>query len=87
MTKNKRFWSEDYSASYYTEIVDNDKKLADVPNPKKNLTLEEVVDLLNGLYYENKGLKADNKRLVKFILSKGYDLKDYLEWLQKEVWK
>lgn len=47
MTENKRFWSDDYSVGYYTEIVDNNKELADVPNPKKNLTIEEVVDLLN----------------------------------------
>ena len=63
MTKNKRFWSEDYSVGYYTEIIDNSKKLADVPNPKKNLTIEENVDLLNKLYEENMELKADNKYL------------------------
>ena len=44
MTENKRFWSEDYSVGYYTEIVDNDKKLADVPNPKKNLTLDALFE-------------------------------------------
>lgn len=60
MTENKRFWSEDYSVGYYTEIVDNDKELTDVPNPKKNLTIEEVVDLLNELNDEIKKLRTLN---------------------------
>jgi len=46
-----------------------------------------ILDLLNELNDENIELKHDNKRLVKFIMSKGYTLKDYLEWLQKEVWE
>ena len=53
----KRFWSKDYSVGYYTEIVDNDKELANVPNPKKNLTIEEAIDLLNELAEENEQLK------------------------------
>ena len=57
MTENKRFWSEDYCVGYYTEIVDNEKELEDVPNPKKNLTIEEVVNILNELHEENEALK------------------------------
>ena len=53
----KRFWSKDYSAGYYTEIVDNDKELEEVPNPKKNLSIGEVVDLLNELAEEKKDLE------------------------------
>lgn len=49
----KRFWSEYYSVGYYTEIIDNDKELKDVPNPKKNLSIKEAVDLLNELHEEN----------------------------------
>ena len=55
-----RFWSEDYSVGYYTEVVDNEKILEDVPNPKKNLTIDELVDLLNKLY--------DGKRRFEFVL-------------------
>ena len=50
----ERFWSEDYTVGYYTEVVDNEKILEDVPNPKKNLTIDELVDLLNKLYEENR---------------------------------
>ena len=56
----ERFWSEDYSVGYYTEVVDNEKILEDVPNPKKNLTIDELVDLLNKLY--------DGKRRFEFVL-------------------
>ena len=65
MTENKRFWSEYYSVGYYTEIVDNDKELADVPNPKKNLTIGEAVDLLNKLNNENKQLRNDCSILIQ----------------------
>ena len=76
----ERFWSEDYTVGYYTEVVDNEKILEDVPNPQKNLTggsanigltfsgkatrtfnpmsknltIDELVDLLNKLYEENR---------------------------------
>ena len=53
----------------------------------KEKDLLEVVDLLNEQYEENLELKHDNKRLVKFIMSKGYSLKDYLDWLKEEVWE
>lgn len=47
---------------------------------KDNRSMAEVVE-------ENNELKADNKRMVKFIMSKGYTLKDYLDWLKDVVWK
>ena len=56
----ERFWSEDYTVGYYTEVVDNEKILEDVPNPKKNLTIDELVDLLNKLY--------DGNRRFEFVL-------------------
>ena len=62
MTK-ERFWSEDYSAGYYTEIIDNNKELTDVPNPKKNLLINEVVDVLNKLNDEKEQLAKENKKL------------------------
>ena len=97
MTK-KRFWSEDYSVGYYTEIVDNKKELKDVPNPKKNLTIEEVVDNLNELYEEVMDLRREN---TKFKLTVSEIIEDmqkyvddnqlvyinqsYLDWIKKEV--
>ena len=46
----KRFKNEDDCWGYYTEIIDNEKKLdSSIPNPKKNLTIEELVDTLNEL--------------------------------------
>ena len=64
----KRFWSEDYSVGYYTEIVDNNKELEDVPNPKKNLSIGEAVDLLNKLHEQNQDLKRENDFLIKQLL-------------------
>ena len=63
----KRFWSEDYGVGYYTEIVDNEKELEDVPNPKKNLTIEEVIDLLNELAEENNQLNKTVECLDKTV--------------------
>ena len=56
---------------------------------------DEIVDLLNELHEENEGLKIDNKQLVQFIMSKGYELKDYLAFIgqfqsigvKKEDWE
>ena len=57
MTK-KRFISEDNCCGYYTEIIDNEKELdLSIPNPKKNLIIEELVDLLNELNEENERLR------------------------------
>ena len=56
----KRFVSEEDCCGYYTEIIDNEKELdLSLHNPKKNLTIEELVDLLNELNEENKKLKEN----------------------------
>ena len=40
--------SEDNCQGYYTEIIDNEKELdLSIYNPKKNLTIDELVELLN----------------------------------------
>lgn len=74
------------------DIHDNYRK--QINGCGKNMTLKECCDLLNELndekeqlQEENTELKNDNKRMVKFIMSKGFSLKDYLEWLNEEVWK
>ena len=60
----KRFVSEDDCYGYYTEIIDNEKELdLSLHNPKKNLTIEELVDLLNAFYNENEQLKSEIKDL------------------------
>lgn len=62
----KRFHSESDCVGYYTEIIDEQKKLdLTIPNPKKNLVVEELVDLLNVLNEENEQLK---KELDQFYL-------------------
>ena len=64
MTKNKRFHSESNCIGYYTEIIDEQKKLdLKIPNPKKNLLVEELVDLLNALYEENEQLRQEVETL------------------------
>ena len=45
--------------------------------------LDDVVDMLNELSEENQHLNYDNKRMVKFIMSKGYGLKDYLDFCKE----
>ena len=56
----KRFVSEDDCCGYYTEIIDNEKELDfSLHNPKKNLTIEELVNLLNTLHEENLKLKGE----------------------------
>ena len=61
----KRFVSEDDCCGYYTEIIDNEKELdLSLHNPKKNLTIEELVDLLNKLVDENKQLQKDCTALI-----------------------
>lgn len=67
MTK-KRFISEDDCCGYYTEIIDNKKELdLSLHNPKKNLTIEELVDLLNNLNDENEQLKQKIKSINEII--------------------
>ena len=43
----------------------------------------DVIDVLNELSEENQHLNYDNKRMVKFIMSKGYGLKDYLDFCKE----
>ena len=44
----KRYYCEDNCVGYYTEFIDKKKELdLNLSNPKKNLTVEEVVDRLN----------------------------------------
>lgn len=52
MTENKRFW-----------ILNTLTKYSGIKDKDKLLTFDEVVDLLNTLYEENKELKEDNKQL------------------------
>ena len=62
----KRFVSEDDCCGYYTEIIDNEKELdLLLANPKKNLTIEELVDLLNELYETNEQLRHDATILIQ----------------------
>lgn len=73
----KRFYSESNCVGYYTDIIDEQKKLdLTIPNPKKNLVIEELVDLLNTLHEENIMLKEQ--------LSEQKDV----EWLRNNtVWE
>lgn len=64
----KRFVSEDDCYGYYTEIIDNEKELdLSLPNPKKNLTIDELVDLMNELADENEWLKSEIQKLYNFV--------------------
>ena len=68
----KRFVSEDDCYGYYTEIIDNEKELdLSLPNPKKNLTIDELVDLMNELADENEQLKNICKNLINEINKRG----------------
>ena len=59
MTK-KRFRSDDDCAGYYTEIIDEEKELdLSLPNPKKNLTIEELLECLNMQDMEIKVLRKE----------------------------
>lgn len=56
----KRFHSEDNCVGYYTEIIDELKELdLTLPNPQKNLTIEEAVALLNEQHEEIERLKEE----------------------------
>jgi hypothetical protein len=66
---DKRFVSEDDCCGYYTVIIDNEKELdLSLPNPKKNLTIEELMDLLNSLNDENEELKQSVNNLKDTII-------------------
>lgn len=57
----KRFVNEDDCCGYYTEIIDNKKEVdLSLHNPKKNLTIEELVDLLNE---QNKNIIRKDKQI------------------------
>ena len=59
MTK-KRFRSDNDCAGYYTEIIDEEKELdLSLPNPKKNLTIEELLECLNIQDIEIKTLRKE----------------------------
>ena len=59
MTK-KRFRSEDNCIGYYTEIIDEEKELdLSLSNPKKNLTIEELLECLNMQDMEIKALRKE----------------------------
>ena len=59
MTK-KRFRSDDDCAGYYTEIIDEEKELdLSLSNPKKNLTIEELLECLNMQDMEIKALRKE----------------------------
>lgn len=60
----KRFTSKVYNVDYYTEIIDNRKKLDPaIYNPR--LLIREAVDLLNYLSEENEQLKHDATVLIR----------------------
>lgn len=64
----------------------NIKKLIGIEDIETNrvcVTIEENIRLLNELAEENQHLEYDNKRMVKFIMSKGYGLKDYLDFCKE----
>lgn len=79
-----------FHISEYDEVVitkENDGREFFIGN-EDDINIDYIiglVDLLNEQHEENIELKHDNKRLVQFIMSTGYTLKDYLDWLQKEV--
>ena len=64
-------------------IIDTCGTLIDMETRNTYDYVSEVCDLLNELNDENKELKADNQRMVKFIMSKGYNLKDYLDYIKE----
>ena len=56
----KRFCSDDDCVGYYTEIIDEEKELdLSLPNPKKNLTIEELLECLNMQDMEIKALRKE----------------------------
>lgn len=56
----KRFRSDDDCVGYYTEVIDEEKELdLSLPNPKKNLTIEELLECLNMQDMEIKALRKE----------------------------
>lgn len=84
----KRYFKEDFHDEY--AIKKEDIIIAVVDSGSNAWKICGELNALNDeneeLKEENIELKHDNKRLVKFIKSKGFFLKDYLDWLKEEVW-
>ena len=78
MTENKRFYLLNYK-NYPIYDSLNDKEY----NAQFKVQREKLCLLLNKLNDENKHLNYDNERMVKFIMSKGYGLKDYLDFCKE----
>ena len=57
--------------------------------------MEDLTQLLNDLHEENEFLKSNYKDLVQFVKSKGYTLKDFIDFIgqfqsigvNKEAWE
>lgn len=80
----KRFVSEDDCCGYYTEIIDKEKELdLSLHNPKKNLTIEELVDLLNNLHEENLKLKGEGLYYKTMLMS----LMEEAKRISEKRWK
>ena len=62
-------------------MVDDAGTLIDMHTRDTFDYVSDVCSLLNELYEENQSLKFDNKELIRFITSKGYTLKDYIEFI------
>ena len=62
-------------------MVDDAGTLIDMQTKDMFDIVEEVCPLLNELHEENQSLKIDNKELIRFITSKGYTLKDYVNFI------
>ena len=77
MTENKRFtFTQDTLAK--VNVFDSDGEFICCT---LSVWADQLVDKLNNLHEENQSLKFDNKELIRFIKSKGYTLKDYIEFI------
>lgn len=73
------------------QLVDTKGELSTI-DYSDTVDFYELWEFLNKLSDENEQLKQencellkDNKRMVDFIKTKGYTLKDYLKWI-RETW-
>lgn len=88
---NKRYFKRDWEEEYYIfdsqtvseKEFDEKVQYEDYQAFEDSMAGEEVVNTLNNLHEENLHLNYDNKRMVKFIMSKGYGLKDYLDFCKE----
>ena len=67
MTENKRFMSDGW------KITDNTND--------EDIGMIKASDLLNELHEDNEWLELNNRELVDFIKSKGYSLKDFIDYI------